>query len=51
MIMIRFLSCVIIGYIKSYSGVYHMNLHDIMENLAKIRPIFHSEADFQFALA
>ncbi|NIZ40924.1 hypothetical protein PVA45_05345 [Entomospira entomophila] len=28
-----------------------MNLYDIMDKLAKTRPIFHSEADFQFALA
>lgn len=27
------------------------NIHEVMTELAKTRPIFHSEADFQFALA
>ena len=28
-----------------------LNIHTVMAELAKTRPIFHSEADFQFALA
>lgn len=28
-----------------------LNIHEVMTELAKTRPIFHSEADFQFALA
>ena len=28
-----------------------INIHEVMTELAKMRPIFHSEADFQFALA
>ena len=28
-----------------------INIHEVMTELAKTRPIFHSEADFQFALA
>ena len=28
-----------------------LNIHTVMTELAKTRPIFHSEADFQFALA
>ena len=28
-----------------------LNIHEVMTGLAKTRPIFHSEADFQFALA
>lgn len=28
-----------------------LNIHEVMSELAKARPIFHSEADFQFALA
>lgn len=28
-----------------------LNIHELMQGLAKTRPVFHSEADFQFALA
>ena len=28
-----------------------LNIHLVMQELAKHRPVFHSEADFQFALA
>lgn len=36
-------------YVISEYGV--LDIHGIMRGLAKKRPIFHSEADFQFALA
>jgi hypothetical protein len=28
-----------------------LDIHGLMQRLSKSRPIFHSEADFQFALA
>src|SRR3989338_1568109 len=40
-----------LGRLRGYKMLSKKDIHSIMENLSNERPLFHSEADFQFALA